>query len=150
MTHVEASHTDTAEYPDVTTGEGYAVAPSLDALGDGYGFRKLRKGLGVTAFGVNAITMPPGYESGSHYHDTQEELYFVHRGTIEIEFGDGTTHRLEEGGSARVDAATLRKVRNVGDGDAVYLCAGGKDGYVGRDGRMPDDEQRVGGPPGAA
>lgn len=141
---------EASEYPKVTVGEGYAVAEDLDALGEGYGFRKLRKGLGVSAFGVNVIAMPGGYETGSHYHDEQEELYFVHRGTIEMEFGDGTTHRLAEGGSARVDAATVRKVRNVGEGDAVYLCAGGKDGYVGRDGRMADGEQRVSGPPGAA
>jgi len=138
-----------SEYPNVTVGEGYAVAADLDALGDGYGFRKLRKGLGVTAFGVNVIVMPPGYETGKHYHDEQEELYFLHRGTIEMEFGDGTTHRIEEGGAARVDAATLRKLRNVGDTDAIYLCAGGKDGYVGRDGRAPEGEQRVSGPPGA-
>ena len=105
---------------------------------------KIRKGLGVTAFGVNAIVMPPEIESGFHYHDTQEELYFVHRGAIEVEFGDGTVHKLEEGGLARVDAATLRKIRNVGEVDAVYLCAGGKDGYVGRDGRVPEgEEQRV-------
>jgi mannose-6-phosphate isomerase-like protein (cupin superfamily) len=141
---------EASEYQQVTVGEGYAVAGDLDALGEGYGFRKMRKGLGVTAFGVNVISMPKGYETGSHFHDEQEELYFVHKGAIEMEFGDGTTHRLEEGGSARVDAATLRKVRNVGDGDAVYLCAGGKDGYVGRDGRMPDGEQRLSGPPGAA
>lgn len=141
---------DTAEYPNVTVGDGYAIAPDLDALGEGYGFRKLRKGLGVTAFGVNAITMPPGYETGSHYHDVQEELYFVHKGEIEMEFGDGSTHRLSEGGSARVDASTLRKVRNVGAGDATFVCVGGKDGYIGRDGRMADGEQRVSGPPGAA
>ena len=140
---------EASEYPKVTTGEGYTVG-DLDALGEGYGFRKVRKGLGVTAFGVNAIVMPPGFETGSHYHDVQEELYFVHQGTLEMEFGDGTIHRLDEGGLARVDAHTLRKVRNVGDGDAVFLCAGGKDGYVGRDGRMPDGEQRVTGPPGAA
>jgi mannose-6-phosphate isomerase-like protein (cupin superfamily) len=140
---------EASEYPNVTSGEGYAVG-DLDALGEGYGFRKVRKGLGVSAFGVNAIVMPPGYETGSHYHDIQEELYFVHRGAIEMEFGDGTTHRLDEGGFARVDAQTLRKVRNVGEGDAVYLCAGGKDGYVGRDGRMADGEQRVSGPPGTA
>jgi quercetin dioxygenase-like cupin family protein len=140
---------EASEYPQVTTGEGYAVG-DLETLGEGHGFRKIRKGLGVTAFGVNAIVIPQGFETGSHYHDVQEELYFVHRGAIEMEFGDGTTHRLNEGGLARVDAHTLRKVRNVGDGDAVYLCAGGKDGYVGRDGRMPDGEQRVGGPPGAA
>ncbi len=131
------------EYPAVTQGDGYAVG-NLDDLGEAPGFRKVRKGLGVTAFGVNAIVMPPGIDSGFHYHDTQEELYFVHRGTIEMEFGDGTVHTLGEGGIARVDAATVRKVRNVGDVDAVYVCAGGKDGYVGRDGRVPEgEEQRV-------
>src|SRR5471030_1493754 len=129
-----------SEYPGVTSGEGYAVA-SLDALGDGPGFRKVRKGLDVTAFGVNAIVMPPGVETGFHFHDEQEELYFVHRGTIEIEFGDGSVHRLGEGGMARVDAATPRKIRNAGDGEAVYLCAGGKGGYVGRDGRLPEGEE---------
>jgi len=136
---VEAS----SEYPNVTTGEGYAVA-NLDDLGDGPGFRKVRKGLDVTAFGVNAIVLPPGIETGFHYHDLQEELYFVHRGTIEMEFGDGSVQRLAEGGLARVDAATRRKIRNVGDVDAVYLCAGGKDGYIGRDGRVgPGEAQRV-------
>lgn len=118
----------------VTTGEGYAVAPNLEALGEGPGFRKVRKELGVTAFGVNAIVIPAGYATGSHSHETQEELYFVHRGTIEIGFGDGTVHRLEEGGLARVNPETPREVRNVGDGEAVYLVTGGKDGYVGRDG----------------
>ncbi len=132
-----------SEYPRVTVGEGYAVG-DLDALGDGPGFRKVRKGLGVTAFGVNAIVMPAGIESGFHYHDEQEELYFVHRGSIEMEFGDGSVQRLNEGGFARVDAATVRKVRNPGDVDAIYLVAGGKDGYIGRDGRVPDGEQRVG------
>lgn len=127
-----------ADYPKVTTGEGYAVA-NIEDLGDGPGFRKVRKGLGVTAFGVNAIVLPAGMDTGFHFHDVQEELYFLHRGTIEIEFGDGITQRLTEGGLARVDAATLRKIRNVGDVDAVYLCAGGKDGYVGRDGRVGPD-----------
>ena len=130
------------EYPNVTIGEGYAVG-DLDALGDGPGFRKVRKGLGVTAFGVNAIVMPAGIESGFHYHDEQEELYFVHRGAIEIEFGDGVVQRLSEGGLARVDAATLRKIRNPGDVDAVYLIAGGKDGYIGRDGRVPEGEDMM-------
>jgi len=133
---------EASEYPGVTRGEGYAVG-DLDALGDGPGFRKVRKGLGVEAFGVNAIVMPPGIESGFHYHDEQEELYFVHRGTIEIEFGDGTVHRLQEGGLARVDAPTLRKVRNAGESDAIYLIAGGKGGYIGRDGHVPEGETRL-------
>ncbi len=132
-----------SDFPNVTQGDGYAVA-SLSDLGDGPGFLKVRKGLGVTAFGVNAIVLPAGVETGFHFHDEQEELYFVHRGTIDIEFGDGSVHRLGEGGMARVDAATPRKIRNAGDVEAVYLCAGGKDGYVGRDGRLPEgEEERV-------
>ena len=132
-----------SDYPNVKSGDGYAVA-QLEDLGDGPGFRKVRQALGVTAFGVNAIVLPPGIETGFHYHDEQEELYFVHRGAIEMEFGDGSVTVLSEGGLARVDAATVRKIRNVGDLDAVYLCAGGKDGYVGRDGRAPEgEEQRV-------
>jgi mannose-6-phosphate isomerase-like protein (cupin superfamily) len=136
------------EYPGVTVGDGYAVGTLAD-LGEGPGFRKVRKGLSVTAFGVNAIVMPAGIATGFHYHEQQEELYFVHRGTLEFKFGDGAVERLQEGGFARVDPATLRKVKNVGDGDAIYLIVGGKDGYVGRDGRSPEGEQRLGGPPGA-
>jgi uncharacterized cupin superfamily protein len=120
--------------------EGYAVG-SLDSMGEGYGFRKIRRELGVTAFGVNALVLPPGYESGKHYHDEQEELYFVHRGEIEMEFGDGSVHRLGPGGLARVDAPTIRGIRNVGDQDAVLVVMGGKGGYVGRDGRVPEGEQ---------
>jgi quercetin dioxygenase-like cupin family protein len=131
------------DYPGVTDGDGYAVG-NLDDLGDGPGFRKVRKGLGVTAFGVNAIVLPAGIETGFHHHETQEELYFVHRGAIEMEFGDGAVHELREGSFARVDAATERKIRNAGDVDAIYVIAGGKDGYVGRDGRAPEGEgQRV-------
>jgi mannose-6-phosphate isomerase-like protein (cupin superfamily) len=127
---------------DVVRGEGYAVAPSADALGEGYGFRKVRKQLDVTAFGVNLITIPPGYETGRHLHERQEELYFVHRGAIEMEFGDGSAHRIEAGGAARVDPSTVRKVRNASDSeDAMYLVAGGEGGYVGRDGLLPEGEE---------
>jgi quercetin dioxygenase-like cupin family protein len=130
----------------VTKGDGYAVA-SLDRIGGGYGFRKIRRALEVTAFGANAIVLPPGYGTGSHFHDEQEELYFVHRGAIEIEFGDGAKHVLGEGGLARVDAPTVRGIRNASDSeDAVYVIVGGKDGYVGRDGQLPEGETRV--PPG--
>jgi quercetin dioxygenase-like cupin family protein len=136
----------------VTTGDGYAVA-DLSDLGEGYGFRKIRKGLGVQAFGANAIVIPPSYETGRHLHEEQEELYFVHSGRIAIEFGDGSTHELEAGGLARVDAPTIRKIRNLSDSeDAVYVVVGGKDGYVGRDGKLPPgEESRFGdnAPPGA-
>lgn len=136
----------------VTKGDGYAIA-NLDDLGSGPGFRKIRKTLGVTAFGANAIVLPPGYETGSHYHEEQEELYFVHRGRIAMELGDGSTHELGAGGLAWVDAPTVRRIRNLSDSEeAVYVIVGGKDGYVGRDGKLPEGEvSRFGenAPPGA-
>jgi quercetin dioxygenase-like cupin family protein len=126
----------------VTKGEGYSVANLAD-LGEGPGFRKIRTPLGVTAFGVNGIVLPPSYETGSHLHEEQEELYFLHSGEIEIEFGDGSIHKLAPGGLAWVDAPTVRKVRNTSETEeAVYVVVGGKDGYVGRDGKLPEGETR--------
>jgi uncharacterized cupin superfamily protein len=124
----------------ITTGAGWS-AGSLEDMGQGPGFRKVRKELGVTAFGVNAVVLPPGYVSGRHMHERQEELYFVHRGTIEFRFGDDEALSLEAGGFARVDPATVRSFRNASDTDeAVYVCVGGAGGYVGRDGLLPEGE----------
>ena len=120
-------------------GDGYAVG-HLDGIGEGFGFRKVRQELGVTAFGVNAIVMPPDYAAGRHKHERQEELYFVHRGTMAIEFGDGSEHVLETGGLAWVAPDTARRIRNAGDGPAPYVIAGGTDGHAGRAGRRPEDE----------
>ena len=129
----------------VKKGDGFAVG-SLDAMGDGPGFRKIRRELGVAELGVNAIVVPAGIETGFHFHDEQEELYFIHQGTVEIEFGDGSTHTLTAGGLARVDASTHRKMKNVGEGDAVLVIVGAKGGYVGRDGQVPEGEERTPGP----
>jgi mannose-6-phosphate isomerase-like protein (cupin superfamily) len=138
------------EVHDIVEGDGYAVA-HIDALGDPYGFRKIRRLLGVTAFGANAVVIPPGYATPRHSHERQEELYFVHQGRVQIEFGDGSTHLLGPGGVARVDPATVRNLRNVGDGDAIFVSVGGKDGYVGRDGQVPEgDESPFQRPQGAA
>jgi len=118
---------------------GYSVS-SLDELGDGYGFRKIRGPLGVTAFGVNAIVYPPGADGVDHYHDVQDELYFVHRGTARFAFEDGE-RVVEAGGLVHVEATTPRKVSNAGDGDLVLLIVGGKGGYVERDGHTTSEEE---------
>jgi len=110
---------------------------SLDELGEGYGFRKVRSPLGVTAFGVNALVYPPGYEGFHHYHDTQDELYFVHRGRVRVEVGD-ETRDLGEGGLFHCEAATPRKISNPFDKDAIVYVVGGKGGYVPRDGHLVD------------
>jgi mannose-6-phosphate isomerase-like protein (cupin superfamily) len=116
---------------------GYSVS-SLDELGEGYGFRKVRGPLGVTAFGVNAIVYPAGAEGVDHYHDTQDELYFVHRGTARFAFEDGE-RVVAAGGLVHVESTTPRKVSNAGDDDLVLLVVGGKGGYVERDGHAMSD-----------
>ena len=111
---------------------------TLDELGEGYGFRKVRAALGVTAFGVNAIVYPSGYTGFLHYHDTQDELYFVHRGTAHFEAGD-EVRELGPGGLLHVESTTPRRVSNASETeDLVVFIVGGKEGYVERDGHMVD------------
>jgi mannose-6-phosphate isomerase-like protein (cupin superfamily) len=113
---------------------------SLESLGDNYGFRKVRAALGVTAFGVNWVVYPPGAEGVLHYHDTQDELYLVHRGTARFTI-DGEEHIVEAGGLVHVESTTPRLVSNVGEDDLLLLVVGGKGGYIERDGQLvnPDD-----------
>jgi mannose-6-phosphate isomerase-like protein (cupin superfamily) len=111
---------------------------TIDELGDGYGFRKVRQALGVEAFGVNVIVMPPGYDGFFHYHDEQDELYFVHAGTARVEVGD-EERVLGPGGMVHVGSTTPRRVSNGGDDDLVVLVVGAKGGYVGRDGQLVDE-----------
>jgi mannose-6-phosphate isomerase-like protein (cupin superfamily) len=118
---------------------GYAKG-SIDQMGDGPGFRKVRRELGVTAFGVNAIVYPPGQEGFLHYHDQQDELYFVHRGRATFEV-DGEEFELGPGGVVYVESTTPRKVNNRTDEDLILLVVGGKDGYVTRDGQLVDVER---------
>jgi quercetin dioxygenase-like cupin family protein len=119
---------------------GYAFT-SLDELGDGPGFRKVRGALGVSAFGVNGIVFEPGYEGFHHFHDTQDELYFVHRGRALVEVG-GETREVAEGGFVHVESTVPRKVSNASDTEElVLLVVGGKDGYVERDGHLVDPDR---------
>ena len=117
---------------------GHKVA-TLDELGEGYGFRKIRSALGVTAFGVNALVMAPGFDGFLHYHDTQDELYFVHKGTAKVHVED-EERILGPGGLFHVQSTTPRRIESVGDEELVLLVIGGKDGYVERDGHVMSDE----------
>jgi mannose-6-phosphate isomerase-like protein (cupin superfamily) len=106
---------------------------SIDTMGDGV-FRKVRRELGVTAFGVNVIVLAPGIVSRAHYHEEQDELYFVHRGQARFDVAKDS-FELGPGGLVHVESLTPRRVTNVGDEELVLLVVGAKDGYVGRDGR---------------
>ncbi|HEY6067087.1 MAG TPA: cupin domain-containing protein [Gaiellaceae bacterium] len=119
---------------------GYAFG-SLDELGTGQGFRKVRRALGVSAFGVNGVVYRPGYEGFLHYHDLQDELYFVHRGRARVEVG-GEVRELGEGGLLHVESTTPRRLSNASETEElVMLIIGGKGGYVERDGHLVDPDR---------
>jgi mannose-6-phosphate isomerase-like protein (cupin superfamily) len=116
---------------------GYSVG-SIDEMGDGT-FRKVRRELGVTAFGVNVLVIQPGIVGRAHWHDVQDELYFVHSGRARFDFPDGS-REIGPGGLVHVESTTPRRVTNVGDEELVMLVVGAKDGYVGRDGNPAGPE----------
>ena len=121
---------------DTEQGSGWAIA-TIDGLGEGPGFRKIRGPLGVTEFGVNVIVLPADWQTNPHYHERQQELYLVIDGEIEFDLG-GEKRVLGPGGLVRVDAATVRSLRNTSStAEATYICVGGEGGYVGRDGVLP-------------
>jgi mannose-6-phosphate isomerase-like protein (cupin superfamily) len=91
----------------------------------------------VQAFGANALVLPPGTEWFNHFHEEQDELYFVHRGRAGFEV-EGERFELGPGGCCHVESRTPRRFWNAGDEDLVILAIGGKDGYVERDGQMVD------------
>jgi quercetin dioxygenase-like cupin family protein len=111
---------------------------SLDELGEGPGFRKVRQALGVTAFGVNGLVLPPRHEGFEHYHDEQDELYFVHSGRVVVEV-EGERRELAAGGLFHCESTTPRAIHNPFDEEAVLFIVGGKDGYVPRDGRLVNE-----------
>ena len=117
---------------------GYSFG-SIEEMGDGT-FRKVRQALGVTAFGVNVLVIQPGVVGRPHWHDEQDELYFVHSGRARFDV-PGESRELGPGGLLHVESTTPRRVTSVGDEELVMLVVGGKGGYVGRDGNLaaPED-----------
>ena len=114
---------------------GYAFG-MIDELGEGV-FRKVRRELGVTAFGVNVLVIPAGVEARPHFHEEQDELYFVHAGRAKFAL-PGESRELGPGGLCHVESTTPRQITSVGEEDLVMLVVGAKGGYVGRDGQPAD------------
>lgn len=78
----------------------------------------VRRSLGVSSFGVNAVELPPGESIPEHdeLERDHEELFLVLEGNATIVV-DGVDHPLRKGSFARLDPQPKRTVRN--DGDAV-------------------------------
>jgi mannose-6-phosphate isomerase-like protein (cupin superfamily) len=74
-------------------------------------FVKIRKALGTTAFGLNELRMPPGFEGIEHDESKtgHEEVYVVLSGggTFTI---DGEAVEIAAGDYLRVDPSSTRKV----------------------------------------
>ena len=96
-------------------------ADDVDDLYDGTSvpgeFRPLGDALGSKQLAVTLIRVPPhsDFEQGTgHYHEEQEELYVVTRGTLTMRFGE-EIRMVSAGSVARVAPRTPRSHRNEGD-----------------------------------
>ncbi len=80
-------------------------------------FRPLSDALGSEQVAVTLIRVPPhsDFEQGTgHFHEEQEELYLVTRGTLTMRFGD-EIRKVGAGSVARVAPRTPRSHRNEGE-----------------------------------
>lgn len=115
--------------PLIQLGEGWAIAPSVDALGEGT-MRRARQPLGITAVGMNVKVMQPESSSRNHLHTHQQEIIFVHTGQIHVTFGDATTHEVDAGGIVVIHPNEPYIVRVSSPVPATLLMIGGQGGVV--------------------
>lgn len=87
------------------------------------------RGLGVTAWGMNVLRLPPNwpdYPNHDHAKDGQEEAYVVLEGSARLT-ADGQTWDLVPGTLARVGAAQKRTI-TPGPSGVTILALGGTPG----------------------
>lgn len=110
----------------------------------GGGFKRVRASLGVEAFGMQVIDVPPNsgdlYPEHDHLHDGQEEVYVVLHGSGEIVLPDAVVP-LDPETYVRVGPATRRRVRGGPKGMRM-LVVGGMAGRV----YSPPPISMIGGP----
>jgi mannose-6-phosphate isomerase-like protein (cupin superfamily) len=105
----------------------------IDPAG-GERFQTLRRELGVSGFGLNAIVLAPGERGRVHSHEHQEEVYLVLEGelTLVLEDAERVLGRYE---LARVAPSARRQLVNAGREPVVLVALGGSGEHQGRDGR---------------
>ena len=101
----------------------------LPSLYDGL-IKLARSGLGITAFGVQVMDLPPDYTTQSHDEagSGQQELYVGLRGTGWV-LTDEQRLPVAEGTLVRIDAGVGRRLASGPDGVRI-LCVGGVPGGV--------------------
>lgn len=98
----------------------------LPALWDGFA-KLVRDGLGVSAFGMQIMDLPPDYTTKSHDEadSGQEEVYLALRGSGAVVIDDEDERLLLDSNHVvRVSSGTSRTLTSGGEGMRV-LCVGG-------------------------
>lgn len=118
----------------------------LDELDAAFGgaFKRVRAELGVVAFGIQVVDLPPNsgelYPEHDHLHDGQEEVYLVLRGSGEIELPAAVVP-IDPETVVRVGPSTRRRIRSGPDGIRI-LAVGGMPGAA----YTPQINSEIGGP----
>jgi uncharacterized cupin superfamily protein len=103
----------------------YSVV-TLDDIEPSHGvFKAVRAALGGTAFGINVLELPAGFENypeHSHSEDQQEEVYTALSGSGEIDI-EGERIALQPGTFVRVAPGTNRRI--VPGPEGVHVLAVG-------------------------
>jgi len=102
---------------------GYAFTHLDDCETTGH-WRLVRRTLGLGAFGLNVVDIPPGEQIPEHDETgrDQEEVFFVVAGSPTLVL-DGEDHPAPAGTFARLDPEHVRTVRNDGGETARVLIA---------------------------
>ena len=109
----------------------------------GGGFKRARAELGVEAFGMQVIDMPPnfeGYPEHDHAESAQEEVFVVLRGSADVDV-DGERVSIDPDTFIRVGPAARRKIYPGADGVRL-LALGGTPGRA----FEPIELTKLGGP----
>lgn len=80
---------------------------------------------GVEEMRARMWFLQPGDSVSFHYHDEQEELFYVVSGTGHLVIGeDRELVEVPEGGMVRPETTTPRQLRNESDDEVVWLIVG--------------------------
>jgi mannose-6-phosphate isomerase-like protein (cupin superfamily) len=108
------------------TGPNTYEVKRLDEMQRAFGgaLARVRAELGITAFGVQVVDLPPN--SGDlapehdHQHDGQEELYLLLKGSAEVVVPDGTV-KLDPETFVRLGPLVRRRIRSGPQGARVLM-----------------------------
>lgn len=105
--------------PDWDDAEGFPIE-----FEDGVNIDLIEE-LGTEEMNPRMWRLEPGEKLSYHYHEQQEEVFYVVQGTGTLLVGsDMEEVTVPEGGFFRPETTTPRQVRNDGDEDVIWFIVG--------------------------